>query len=49
MSAMIKISAAEFSTSLRCPDGKQHVRMHVGLVPPCCGYTSPWIPELDFI
>jgi hypothetical protein len=33
MSAMIKISAAEFSTSLRCPDGKQHVRMHVGLVP----------------
>ena len=49
MSAMIKISAAEFSKSWRCPDGKQHVRTHVGAVPPRCGSTLPWNLELDFI
>jgi hypothetical protein len=44
MSAMIKISAAEFSASGRCPGGKQHVRIHVvGPGPP--GSTSPRIPE----
>jgi hypothetical protein len=36
--AMIKISAAEFSASGRCPGGKQHVRIHVvGPVAPGCG------------
>jgi hypothetical protein len=49
MPAIIKISAAEISTSWRCPGGKQHVRPHVGLLRPCCGSTSPRIVELDFI
>ena len=49
MPAMIKISAAEISTSWRCPDGKRHVRPHAELVRPRCGSTSPQVVELDFI
>ena len=48
MPAMIKISAAEISTSWRCPGGKQHVRPHVGFVCPRFGATTPRIVELDF-
>ena len=33
MSAIIKISAAEFSMSWRCPGGKQHVRTACGTCP----------------